>query len=146
MEVIDIGLQCHFCHFEPEFYKIRLVHAITRHKFWLETPNSHQPCILGYSRLVLKMEVIDFDLQNHFFKWTCTLKAARQLNALSRISKYLDTNSKSVLYHSFIASSFNYCPIVWHFCGVINNNKLDKILEPSLCNLLVITNLMSMIY
>ena len=62
----------------------------------------------------------------------CTLKAARQLNALSRISKYLDTKSKSVLYHSFIASNFNYCPIVWHFCGVVNNNKLEKIQERSL--------------
>ena len=61
-----------------------------------------------------------------------TLKAARQLNALSRISKYLDTKSKSVLYHSFIASNFNYCPIVWHFCGVVNNNKLEKIQERSL--------------
>ena len=55
----------------------------------------------------------------------CTLQAARQLNALSRISKYLDTKSKSVLYHSFIASNFNYCPIVCHFCGVVNNNKLE---------------------
>ena len=40
--------------------------------------------------------------------------------------------SKSVLYHSFIASNFNYCPIVWHFCGVVNNNKLEKIQERSL--------------
>ena len=61
----------------------------------------------------------------------CTLKAARQLNALSRISKYLDTKSKSVLYHSFIASNFNHCPIVWHFCGVVNNNKLETIQESS---------------
>ena len=45
---------------------------------------------------------------------------------------YLDTKSKNVLYHSFIASNFNYCPIVWHFCGVINNDKLEKIQERSL--------------
>ena len=38
----------------------------------------------------------------------------------------------SVLFHSFIASNFNYFPIVWHFCGVINNNKLEKIQERSL--------------
>ena len=62
----------------------------------------------------------------------CTLKAARQLNALSRISTYLDTKSGSVLHHYFIASNFNYCPKVWYFCGVINNNKLEKIQERSL--------------
>ena len=62
----------------------------------------------------------------------CTLRVARQFNALSRISKYLDTISKSVLYHSFIASNFKYCPIVWHFCGVVNNNNLEKIQERSL--------------
>ena len=41
------------------------VRMITRHKFELESPNLHQICIQGYSRLVLKMEVIDLDLQVH---------------------------------------------------------------------------------
>ena len=62
----------------------------------------------------------------------CTLKAARQLNALSRISKYMDAKSKCFLYHSFIASNFNYCPMVWHFCEVIDNNKFGKIQGRSL--------------
>ena len=57
----------------------------------------------------------------------CTLKAARQLNALSRVSRYLDAKSKSILYSSFVASNFNYCPPVWHFCGVNNNKLLDSI-------------------
>ena len=61
------------------------------------------------------------------------MKAARQLNALSRVSRYLDTKSKSILYNSFVASNFNYCPLVWPFCGVTNNNKLKKIQERSLC-------------
>ena len=34
--------------------------------------------------------------------------------------------------YGFVASSFNYCPLVWHFCGITNNNKLEKIQEPSL--------------
>ena len=46
--------------------KLYLVCTITRHKFELESPNVHQTCILGYSQLVLKMEVIDLDLQGHF--------------------------------------------------------------------------------
>ena len=49
------------------------------------------------------------------------IKAARQLNALSRISKYLDTKSKTN-----ILSNFEYCPLVWHFCGKTNNKIPQK--------------------
>ena len=38
---------------------------ITCNGFKLESPNSHQICILGFSQLVLKMGVIDLDLQGH---------------------------------------------------------------------------------
>ena len=47
-------------------HKLYLVRAIIRHRFELESPNLHQICILGYPRLVLKMEVIDLDLQGRF--------------------------------------------------------------------------------
>ena len=59
-------------------------------------------------------------------------KAAKQLNALSRISGYIDTNSRHIIYKSFIASNFNYCPIVWHFCGKRNTDKLEKMQERAL--------------
>ena len=55
-----------FYHFDSEFLEIWLVRLITHHRFGLESPNLHQTCILGYSRLVLNMEVIDFDLQGYF--------------------------------------------------------------------------------
>ena len=57
----------------------------------------------------------------------CCSKAARQLNALSRISRYLDTSSCTFLFNSFVKSNFNYCPMVWHFCGKVNNDKIEKI-------------------
>ena len=41
------------------------VRTITRHRFELESPNLHQTCIMRYSQLVLKMGVIDLDLQGH---------------------------------------------------------------------------------
>ena len=50
----------------PSVRKLYLVRTITRHKFEPKSPNLHQACILWYSRLVLKMEVIDPDLQGHF--------------------------------------------------------------------------------
>ena len=62
----------------------------------------------------------------------CCSKAARQLNALSRISKQLDSKSKAIVYRSFVASNFTYCNLVWHFCGKTNNNKLEKIQERAL--------------
>ena len=62
----------------------------------------------------------------------CCTKAARQLNTFARILKYLNPNSRRTIHHSFIASNFSYCPLVWHFCGKTNNAKLEKIQERSL--------------
>ena len=63
---------------------------------------------------------------------SCCNKAARQLNALSRISKYLDLNCRKLIFMSFVLSKFIYCPIVWHFCGKQNNSKVEKIQERAL--------------
>ena len=64
----------------------------------------------------------------------CCNKAARQLNALARISKHLNINSRRAIYNSFIMSNFNYCPLVRHFCGQVNNQKLEKIKDRALRN------------
>ena len=36
------------------------------------------------------------------------------------------------IYNSFIVSSFNYCPLVWHFCSASSTNKIEKIQERGL--------------
>ena len=59
-------------------------------------------------------------------------KAARQLNALARISRFLSPSSRMIIYKTVINSNFNYCPIVWHFCGKVNNGKMEKIQERAL--------------
>ena len=61
----------------------------------------------------------------------CT-KASQQLNAFTRISKFLSYDSKKLVINSFINSNFQYSPLVWHFCGHVNNNKIEKIRERSL--------------
>ena len=66
VEVINFDLQGHFGNFDSEFWEIWLVCTITHHWFGLQSPNLHQTYILGYSQLVLKIEVMDFDLQGHF--------------------------------------------------------------------------------
>lgn len=63
---------------------------------------------------------------------SCCIKAARQLNALARIAKHLDLRSRKIIYSSFIMSNFNFCPMVWHFCGKMNNNKMEKLHERSM--------------
>ena len=83
------------------------------------------------SEKVLRV-TIDDRLQFSEHVSACCSKAARQLNALSRFSRHINLKSKSIIYNSFIASNFNYCSLVWHFCGTANSNKLEKLQERSL--------------
>ena len=54
-------------------------------------------------------------------------KAARQINVLLRIDKYLSLETKILIYKSFIRSNFNYCSLVWHFCSKSSTDKLEKL-------------------
>ena len=55
------------------------------------------------------------------------MKAARQLNVLQRLSKFLSVEIRLLIFKSFIQSNFNYCPLVWHFCSKANTEKLEKL-------------------
>ena len=68
---------------------------------------------------------------NHHAKELC-LKASRQLNAFARIAKYLTIECKLLIFRSFIMSNFDYCPVVWHFCGKKYNDKIEKIQKRAL--------------
>ena len=37
-----------------------------------------------------------------------------------------------MIYNSFIASNFSYCPLAWHFCSTSSTNKLEKVQERAL--------------
>ena len=58
--------------------------------------------------------------------------ASCQINALKRISKFLDEQCRMKVYKSFICANFNYCPLVWMLCGKTNMNKLEKMQERAL--------------
>ena len=47
-------------------YELYFVRMLTRDRLELGSPNLLQTCILGYSRLLLKIEVNDLDIQGHF--------------------------------------------------------------------------------
>ena len=59
-------------------------------------------------------------------------QAGRKLNALARISHYLDEHKRKILMNAFITSQFNYCPIIWMFCQRKSNNLINRIHERAL--------------
>ena len=98
-----------------------------------------QSLILGSDTIItseneIKVLGVTVDNRLSFTKHVsiCCTKAARQLNALARIARYLDSSGRRLIYNSFIASCFSYCPLVWHFCGKQNSDKLEKINQRAL--------------
>ena len=77
----------------------------------------------------IKLLGISIDDQLRFNEHISTLcsKAAVQLNALSRLQKYMGKLEKEALIKSFILSKFNYCPLVWHFGSCESIRKIEKI-------------------
>ena len=59
-------------------------------------------------------------------------KASAQISALQRLTGLIDYPSRKAMYTSFIASNFNYCPLVWFFTSRESINKIDKIQEKAL--------------
>ena len=76
--------------------------------------------------------ILDSNLSfNSHIRSICA-KASSQINALRRISKYLNAKQRLAIYHSFISSNFNYSSLVWYFCGKKNSDKLEKLQERAL--------------
>jgi hypothetical protein len=59
-------------------------------------------------------------------------KAAWQLSALRRISKYIPLEARMTIYRSFVLSNLVYCRVVWHFCSKGDTLKLEKLQERGL--------------
>ena len=53
-------------------------------------------------------------------------RANNKISAFSRISHYLNEKQSRLLYNSFIMSQFNYCPLIWMFCGKVAINDLNR--------------------
>ena len=59
-------------------------------------------------------------------------KASNQLNAISRLHRYLGFKEKEILINSFVYANFNYCPLIWHFCPAKSVRKIERIQERAL--------------
>ena len=53
--------------------------------------------------------------------------ANQKVKEFSRIAGYLQKHKAYVLYKTFIRSNFNYCPLIWMFCGKTANNIINQL-------------------
>ena len=61
--------------------------------------------------------LLDADLNfKPYISQICS-RASRQINAMKRLSKFIDSDGRLKLYKSFISANFSYCPVTWIFCG-----------------------------
>ena len=59
---------------------------------------------------------------------TCKTSSTK-LNALSKISYYMDPLKRRLLVNAFFTSQFNYCPLTWMFHSRKWNNKINRLHE-----------------
>ena len=66
----------------------------------------------------VKLLGIDIDYQLNFYAHISTIcrKASQQQNILKHLGSYLNRLNKLTIFHTFILSNFNFCPLAWHFC------------------------------
>ena len=76
-----------------------------------------------------KLLGVTFDNKLKFEKHINTIcqKANRKLNALARITPYIELTKRRILMNAFFDSQFNYCPLIWMFHSRNLNNKINRL-------------------
>ena len=64
---------------------------------------------------VVKLLGVDIDHQLNYDQY------------ISNLCPFSSRFKKITIFHTFILSNFNYCPLAWHFCSESNSKKLEKI-------------------
>ena len=59
-------------------------------------------------------------------------KSGQKLNALSRITTFLNKDKKGIIFNAMIKSQFSYCPIIWMFSSRRSENLINKVHERAL--------------
>ena len=59
-------------------------------------------------------------------------KAGNHLNVFKRLSKFINKNDRMAIFRAFILCHFQFCSVVWHFCGLGSMTKMEKIQERAL--------------
>ena len=71
-------------------------------------------------------------LEKHII--TICQRANRKLNALERLTPYMELGKRRMLMNSFLNSQFNYCPVSWMCHSRALNNKINRLHERCLRN------------
>ena len=81
-----------------------------------------------------KLQGVTIDYKLNFEEHLSKLcdKASEKLNALARISSYMNINQRKHIMRAFISSQFGSCPLVWFFCSRKINNRINRIQERAL--------------
>ena len=79
----------------------------------------------------VKLLGVDIDNKLNFRKHIKTLcrKAGAKLNAIKRLGSYLKEKDRKLLVTAHVTSQFNYSSIVWHFGGLTEVHKMEKLHE-----------------
>ena len=83
--------------------------------------NSHSRKLLG----------VTFDSKLNFEKHLTTIcrKANMKLNALVRVTPYMNLQKRRILINAFFNPQFNYCPVICMFPSRALNNKISRLHE-----------------
>ena len=82
----------------------------------------------------VKLIGVNLDSKLHFeihIQQIC-LKAGNHLNVLKRLSPFINCKDKMAIFRSFILCHFEFCSVVWHFCGKTSIRRMEKIQERAL--------------
>ena len=82
-----------------------------------------------YSSETVKLLGVTLDNRLSFLPHISDLcrKANQKTKALLRIRSHLDQAKAETLCNAFIASAFNYCPLIWMFSGKQGNNLIETV-------------------
>ena len=107
--------------FENELFFVKVLCALLN---LCETSFSG-PC-LQFS-IIYEKQLTNYGLLFALFKVksSIVIQENSKINAFSRISKYLNEKQSLILYNSFITSQFNYCTLIWMFCGKAAKKELN---------------------
>ena len=81
-------------------------------EFFLEVKNKS----IDVTRSVRLLGInVDDELKFDKHVKTMCQNVSRKISAFSRVAPYIDEKKGKILYHIFIMSNFNYCPLIWMF-------------------------------
>ena len=78
-----------------------------------------------------KLLGVFFDSQLTFQSHTDNIckKASQKLNAISRITLYMDFDKERLAVNVFFMNQFSYCPLIWRCHNRTHKNKINRLHE-----------------